>query len=172
MNKRGSAIDVIVFIIITFVIVMFFGIWIYGMNLINTQLSSIDTIIGINTTIGSISDDTFGQMNSGIGTLRILSFALVIGMVITIFLTNFFARGNPAFIFVHIGITILAVVLGAYISNAYQDFLANPLFGSTLTSFTATNFILLYLPYFAAVVGIVGSIFLFINPRDPSGGVL
>ena len=162
MNKRGSLLDVVLWSVFAFIITVFFGLWLYSTSLVNDTLSGIDTSIGTEgDTIGSISDSTFGNVVEGYGVLRILSFVLILSMVLTIFMTNLLiSRVHPAFFIVYIFITVLGVIFGVYISNAYQTFLTDATFGVTLQTFTASTYVLLYLPYFVAAIGLFGTIFL------------
>lgn len=169
MNKRGSLIDGILWMVMAFIIVMFFGMWLYGINLVDSSLADIDTPIGANTTVSEISADTFGQMAAGLTQLRLLSFVLIIGMILTIFISNFLVKAHPVFFIPHVFINILGIILAVIISNTYETFLTDANIGTTLQSFSASNFILLNLPYFAAIVGFLGAIFLFAGIIRDSG---
>lgn len=163
MNKKGSVIDMIVFVIITFVIVMFLGIWLYGFDLITTSLISIDAPIGNGSvTVGSAAEDTFGQVNTGKQrVLPIVGFALIFGMMLTIFISNFLVKVHPVFFFVYLGILVLAIVLSVFVSNAYETFLTGEVFSSTLQGMSAMTFILLNLPLWTTVIGFIGMAILF-----------
>jgi len=173
MNKKGSLIDVIIWSVLSFTIVMFFGLWLYGTTILNNTISAIDTPIGTQgDTLGSISDSTLGNVVGGYGQLRVLSFVLIMSMVLTILMTNLLiSKVHPAFFVAYLFITVLGVILGAYISNSYESFLTHDTFGATLQTFTASSFVMLYLPYFITVIGLIGSIFLLSGIlRDNSQG--
>jgi len=162
LNKKGSLLDIIIFIVFAFAIVMFFGMYLYGHALVTDTLEGITTPIG-NTNFSAIAQDTFGQVDDGLQTLKLLSFALIFGMVLTILLSNFLVRVHPGFFFAYVGINILAVILAVTISNQYEALLTNATFGSTLMGFTASNYVLLYLPVWATVIGFLGVIILMIG---------
>jgi len=161
-DKKGSLIDIIIFIIFAFVIVVFFGMYLYGHALVTDTLEGITTPVG-NTNLSEIAKDTFGQVDEGLQTLKILSFALIFGMILTMLLSNFLIKVHPAFFFAYVGINILAVILAVTLSNQYELLLSNDVFGSTLMGFTASNYVLLYLPVWATVIGFLGAIILMIG---------
>ena len=59
--------------------------------------------------------------------------------------------------------TIVGVMLAVPVSNAYEELLVGQSFSPTLSEFTASNFVLLNLPVWVTVVGIMGVIFLTIG---------
>lgn len=164
MGKRGQIGDLFLFMAIAIVTALFFGIMIFGFNLVNTSLSSINlTIPNTNITIGSISDQTLGQVNTALGTLRILSFVIIFGMIINILLGNFLVQKHPAYIMLYILVNAIAIPVSVYLSNFYQGMLTDATLGTTLSAFTGTNFLLVNLPYIVTIVGFFGLIFLLIG---------
>ncbi len=172
-NKKGAIIDMIVFVIMALVITIFIGVWIYGVDLISDTMSGINATIGTNTNFSDIAKDTIGQVNSANQTmLPIVAFALIFGMVLTIFVSNFLVKVHPAFFFVYLAILVLAIVLSVHVSNTYESLLTGEVFSNTLQSMTASTFILLNLPLWTTVVGFVGMIILFagiIRDRELGG---
>jgi len=152
-NKKGSYADVFVFIIMAFVIVVFFGIMYYGFSLFNDALASIQFNIG-DTNFTTIVNQTWGQVYEAYGQLRTLAYVLIFGMVLTIFASAWAIRRPPIFLIIWIITSLVAIIAGAYISNAYQLLLANPDFGSTLQSFAGASYMILYLPYLATVISL------------------
>lgn len=174
MNKNGSVIDIIIFMVMAFVIVMFFALWVYGFNLVSTTMDTMDQGIG-DTTIAEISQKTIGQVNSAQQTwLPILATVLIFGMILTIFMSNFLIRIHPAFFLVYLLVIIGAVITSAYISNQYEDLMTNEIIGETLQSWTMPSFFMLWLPYIVTAVGIFGSIIVFagiLRDEGLGGGV-
>jgi hypothetical protein len=152
-DKHGSYANVFVFLILAFVIVIFFGIMYYGFTLINTTLGSVQFDIG-NTNFTSIVDSTWGQVYDAYGQLKTLSYVLIFGMVLTILVSAWSVRRPPIFLVIWVIVSILGIIVGAYLSNAYQLLLNNPDFGSTLESFKGGSYMLLYLPYLAGIVSL------------------
>ena len=105
----------------------------------------------------------------------IIAFLIIAGGAFSILVHNFLVREHPAWFIVYILMTILAVIVSAYISNEYMALLDNEIIGSTLQEFTMGNFIMQYLPYWSAVIGIIGGVFLFIGSlrdRELGGGFI
>jgi len=152
-NKQGTYADVFIFMIMAFVIVVFFGIMFYGFTLFNTALTSIQFDIG-ETNFTAIVNSTWGEVYSAYGQLRALTYVLIFGMILTILVSAWAVRRPPIFLVIWIITSLVAILAGVYISNAYQLLLTNPDFGSTLQSFTGASYMLLYLPYLAGIVSL------------------
>lgn len=156
-NKKGSYADVFIFLIMAFVITIFFGVMYYGFTLMNTALMGITFDIG-DTSFTSIVNSTWGNVYDSYNQLKVLSYVLIFGMVLTIFISAWAVRKPPIFMVIWIIISIGAVIVGVYISNAYQLLLTNPEFGSTLESFKGASYMLLYLPYLGAIVSLIAGL--------------
>ena len=152
-NKRGEYADVFIFIIMAFVIVVFFGIMYYGFTLFDNALGTIQFDIG-DTNFTNIVDSTWGQVYDAYGQLRTLAYVLIFGMILSIFVSAWAVRRPPIFLVIWIITSLVGIIAGAYISNAYQLLLNNADFGSTLQSFTGASYMLLYLPYLAGIISL------------------
>lgn len=176
MNRRGSLFDIILFISLILVIFVFFAGFMYGFNILTSTVT--DPALARQITVANITEAgqaTFGQINAGLSSLRWIALVIVISMAISILVSNFLVKAHPAFFMLYILIVVVAVVLSAYISNAYESILTgeNPL-TATLQSFTAMDFIMLHLPIWATIIGILGAIFLFIGvtlDREQGGSI-
>lgn len=161
-NRRGNLADILIWMVMAFVIVVFFALWMYGHNII-TQ-----TIIGIEggSSAVNISDagmKTFGAINNSMPLLRTLSFAIIVAMAISIFISNFLVRAHPVFFVVYFLISAVAVIFSVYLSNAYETLLSGQAFSETLGGFSASNIILANLPIWTTIICLGGAIFLFIG---------
>lgn len=152
-NKQGAYADVFIFMIMAFVIVVFFGIMYYGFTLFDDALATIQFDIG-DTNFTAIVDDTWGQVYDAYSQLRILAYVLIFGMILTIFVSAWAVRRPPIFLIIWIITSLVGVIVGAYLSNAYQLLLNNTDFGSTLQSFSGASYMLLYLPYLAVIISL------------------
>lgn len=171
-NKKADVTDILVWLILSFTLVLFFGAWIFGFNRITETLTAIDARVGVNETIGSISQETIGRVNfHQTRGLHVLSFVMILSMALSILITNFLIKAHPVFFLVHIMVTITAIIASVYLSNAYEDLLGSGTLSATLSEFTASSFILLNLPIWTAVIGIFGAVFLFMGiVRDQGAG--
>jgi len=174
MNKKGSIMDIIIWIIIGFILILFLGVWMYGHNLItNTLLNAGIENELINIT--SATEDTFGQVNDAMTIFHFLAFGVIFAMAISIFISNYLIKANPVFFIIYIFIAVVAVIFSALISNAYEKLMVDSTIGSTLSGFGGASFIMLNLPLWTAVIGIVGAIFLFIGvtrDREVEGSII
>lgn len=166
-------------VIMALVVVLFFGGLIYVTGLLNTAFIN----VGVQNDIGSshgaayvnltvAAQNTFGQMNSSIQNLRLVALTLIFSMIMATFVVNALVKVHPAFFFVHILVTVLAVIFSATISNAYQSLLQAQVYGGLLQSFTGSSWILLNLPMIVGFVGTMGAVFLFINLESNQGSTV
>ena len=162
MNKTGSMMDVIIWIIVAFMTLLVFGGLYYMYSAVHDGLNDVGEIGEVNVTeiTGTIFSPAYDGM---INMLNILAFFIIVGGAFSILVHNFLVRMHPAWLIVYILMTILSIILSAYISNEYMSLLTNDALGSALSQFTMGNFIMQWLPYWSAVIGIVGAIFLFIG---------
>lgn len=156
-------------IIISFLAIIFFAGLIYTMGLITGVLHQ----VGVNneananvqgyTNLTHAADSTFGKANDAIQGLRLVALTLIFSLFVGTMIVNFLIRIHPIWFFLYVLIVVLAIILSAPVSNSYQTLLTSDIFGGILPSFTAANYIMIHLPVFIAVGGVLGGIFLFIN---------
>lgn len=172
-HKRGGAEDLLFWIVVSFTAIMFLALMYYGITVLSSRVSSITTIgTSVNTT--TAYNNTFGKLMIGLPGLRNIAWIIMIGMIISIFITYFLEPVHPAFFGAYALIYIIAIVFSAFVSNSYESLLSDALIGPTLQTFSAGTFIMLYLPWFVGVVGGIGGIILFagINRDSRLGGSL
>jgi len=162
-NKKASMIDIIILMIIAFAVVMFFGLWVFGFNMVTEELTSIESNSD-SVNISDAAEKTFGQINDAqTPGLHILAYVIILSMGLSILISNFLVKGNPVFLVVYILVVIAAIMGSVYISNQYEEFLQNEIFGSTLADFGGGSFLLLNLPVLVTIIGLLGAIFLFMG---------
>ena len=165
MNKRGSMVDLFLFMIFALAIVFICGVFIFiggkATAEIHEKLDGTDYAGNENVT--EIVDDTFGHVNQAYQSLYWISIMLIVGMVISIFIGSYLVTTKPIFFIPYAFIVIIAVVVSVGISNAYEMVIADPTMSSTFAGFIGANFILLNLPIWIAVIGIVGGIIMFVR---------
>ncbi|MFB6246865.1 MAG: hypothetical protein ABEI74_04730 [Candidatus Pacearchaeota archaeon] len=166
-SKKGALGDVFVWIVVAIVTLTFIGLWVYGHGLITDQITSTNSNM-----VNEAANKTFGEADRALnGSGKTLAFIILIGMAINAMISNFLVRSHPAFLILYIFVAAAGIVLAATVSNIYTgEILQNPDIASTFQQFTAANFVLQYLPYFAAIIALVGGIFLLINIVRDEGG--
>lgn len=165
-NKRAGYTDIYIWIILTVVIVFIFGAFIYmGTNIENelqTKFKEHDRENKSTVNYTETLKETFHPVNVALSSLYWLSFFLIIGLIIAIMAGAYLVQSKPIYFVPYIFIIIIAIILAAEISNAYEDkILTQEDIGSTYQKFTGTNFILSYFPIWVAVVGLLGGIIMF-----------
>lgn len=175
MNKKGSILDMIVFVVSVIIVVLVLALLYYAWGKIDTAVQGIRG----NTVLENAIDTTFGQVTPAFETLKWWSYMIIFALIISMFITNFLRRVSPFFIILYIFMIIIAVVLSVNISNQYETLLSDASIGPTLQSFQGSTFIVLYLPVWTIVVGFIGLIFLFAgilrdyyNPINSGGSIL
>lgn len=179
MNKRGALNEMIgmatllvVIIVVSLIAVVFSAVIIYGFGIITKATTTQQLANNAAANITQYSETTFGNINAGIQQLRWISFVLIFGMIVGIFIGNFLVKVHPGYFGLYVLISVAVIVFSIYISNAYEAlYLSGGPLGNTLKSFVGTSWLLLYLPAWITVVAFIGAIFLFTGMnRDPEQG--
>lgn len=177
-KKAQTQFSIFYFIIIAFVVVVFFAGLIYVMGLINNVMHNVGLANEVNAgkpayvNMTQASDQIFGQVNVSIQALRMVAIVYILGLACTIIITNGLVKIHPIWFFAYILIALLAVIFAPTISNAYESLLNAGIYDGQLSTFTASNFILLNLPTVTLIVSVLGGVFLFIQLLRNDGGNL
>lgn len=160
MNKKGSVIDVIIWMVIAFITLLFFAVWLYGHGILT------DTLVGVednnpNINITAAARSTFLAADTGLQGLHLVAMAIIFGSAIAILVSNFLIKAHPVFFILYVIVIIIAVIFSVQISNTYETLLSNDTIGTELTGFKGSNFIMLNLPIWTTIIGFMGAIFLF-----------
>lgn len=171
-NKKAGVMDIVIWVVSAFLITIILGFWIYVFATLTSTMTSIPTQSGSDINISDIAHDVIVPVNNAMSNFEWISFGMIFALAIAIFVFNFYTHKNPAFFWLYILMVVIAIIISVPISNTYEDLLQNTLIGSTLTGLKASSFVVLYLPLWTAVIGIIGAVFLFINlQKDREGGV-
>ena len=161
-SKKGEATDILEWLVISFITVIFLGIFVYATGLLSNELSTIGVQGSVN--MSEAGEITVGQINNAFNNgVGILAFVILFMTALSILISNYFIREHPIFLVVHILVTVLAVVLSAYISNTYEALMYGQPFSSNLIAMRIASHIMLYLPTWVTVIGIFGAIILFVR---------
>jgi len=164
MNKQGGLTDIFLFMIIAIIIVFMSGIFIYLGEKVNSELQEKmgDKTFGDKNGT-ELVNETIGKVNTSYQALYWISVFLIVGMVISIFIGSYLVTTKPIFFIPYIFITVIAVIISAGISNAYEEVIKDPTLTSTFNNFVGANFIMLKLPIWITVIGVVGGIIMFVR---------
>lgn len=136
------------------------------------QLSNDGLIPGGQSVNGTaIVESTFGVLTTAFESLKWISYMLIIGLGISILVSNFLVRTHPMFVIPYIFIVAIAVVVAVPISNTYEILHSHELLGSYFQGFIGLTYIFANFPLWILLFGILGGILMFINiPRDETIG--
>jgi flagellar biosynthesis protein FliQ len=162
-DKGGGYTDIFLFMVLALVIIFISVIFVYMGGKVQEQMHiALDnkTTPG-NANFSKLIDESISPVNSAYGSLYWISILLILGMVVAIFMGSYLVTTKPVYFVPYIFIVIIAVVVSAGISNAYDMVRTNPTLASTFEGFVGANYIMLYLPIWIAVVGIIGGIIMY-----------
>ena len=163
-NKNGGFTDLFMFMIFSFAILLICGIFIYmGGDVTEKVHETMDDMQFGDANTSQVIDDTFGAVNRSYQALYWIAVFLMVGMVISIFIGSYLVTTRPVFFIPYAFITIIAIIIAVGISNAYEQVIADPTLASTFAGFVGANFIMLALPIWITIIGIVGSIIMFVR---------
>lgn len=163
-SKKAGMSDLFIFMIFSFAILLICGIFIYLGGTITTEVHEKmeDMQFGsANTT--QVIDQTLGKVNQAYQSLYWISVFLMIGMVLSIFIGSYLVTTKPIFFIPYLFIVIIAIIIAVGLSNAYEQVIEDPTLASTFAGFVGANFIMLHLPMWIAIIGIVGGIIMFVR---------
>ncbi len=169
MNKKGAITDIFIFIVMAVALVLVVGVFLFGANEIKDTLEASPGLLSPELNLSDAAKDTVSVVVDGMDEAKMGTFILIFGMFLSIIVTSFLVRVHPLFFFIYLFVTIIAVIMAVPISNFYETFLTDPTLSVTFAGFTASNFILLNLPIWVTVVGLVGAMFLLINMNRGEG---
>lgn len=164
MRKEKGAIglDLFLFMIIAFILVLCSGIFIYIGVTTTTQLHlTLDNQSTAEINYTKILNETVDYIPTSYYVLRWGSAVLIFFMMLSIFYGSYKVTTKPIYFIPYVIIVFVALILSVIISNAYDDLLQQSDLATVLSSFTASNFFLLYLPVLIGIIGIVGGIIMF-----------
>jgi len=164
MNKKAGMSDLFIFMIFSFVIIFICGIFIYlGGNITSEVHDKMDTMQFGDANTSQVIDQTLGAVNNAYGSLYWISIFLIVGMVLSIFIGSYLVTTKPIFFIPYLFIVIIAIIIAVGLSNSYKEVIQNPTLASTFAGFIGANFIMLKLPIWIAIIGIVGGIIMFVR---------
>ncbi len=157
LNKKGAFTDIIIFAIFSFVIVVV---------IVLLNFVAIETKERLNeqSSIPSQTvNDTMGKVVESYNVLKWGSYLMIFAMILAIFIANFLTQAHPVFFVPYIFVVVIAVVISAPLANVYEQLYTDPTLGPTFHSYVGSSYIILNLPIWVAIVGVMGGIFLFVR---------
>jgi len=172
-NKKGSFIDLFIFIIFAFILVVVIGFLLYIFDQAEDGLhDAMDDMTFGDANTTQVINDSVGATTTSLTALYWLSVLIIFGMILGIFIGSYMVTTKPVFFIPYLFIWIIAIIVAVPISNTYETLSADPNLASTYANFVGSNFILNNLPMIVAIVGIVGAIIMFtrMGRKEEYGG--
>lgn len=129
--------------------------------------TAVDSMLGVSQ-INS-SQDTFDSLTSVktdvTSRFDYLVFAFFIGFILLIIILGWIIGGNPIFMFVFFILVLSGVLISMLLANVWEDVSQSDGLVESLSSFPITNHILLNLPVYISIVGVLAIIVMFAKPK-------
>jgi hypothetical protein len=165
-GKHGGMTDLFLFMIFAFVIIFISGIMIYiGLQTRDKLDETLGQMPTLHDTQGNNATEviayTMGEVNLSFEALHWIAVFLIFGMIFSIFIGSYLVTTKPIFFVPYLFIVIIAIISSVPMANTYEVLLNDATLGATFTEFTGANFVMLNLPIFITIVGMVGGIIMF-----------
>lgn len=128
----------------------------------NTTIDKMLTISQINQTNQTVQSLQGSQ--KVLDRLDYIIFVVFIGMALSLIIMSWFVGGNPILSFIYFIVIVIGVAFSTVLSNVWESISQSSIFGNTIASFTITNNIMLRLPLYMSIVGLIGLIVMFAKP--------
>lgn len=163
-SRKGAISDLFVLMIVAFVFLVFLAVWLYSQDYLNTIFTSIQSPPG-SVNISAAAASVFTPYdNALLSHADTIALSLIFGLVIGFFVTSFFVKTHPLFFIVYIFVIVIAVIVAAQLSNAYNTLQSTaPINTYINNNLKGSSFIMANLPVIMTVVGFVGAVLLFAN---------
>ena len=163
-GKQGGMTDLFIFMIFSFVIILICGIFVYFGSQVTSEVhDKMDDMTFGDANTSQVIDNSIGKVNGAYQSLYWISIFLIVGMVMSIFIGSYLVTTRPIFFIPYIFILVIAIIIAVGLSNAYEQIIQDPTLASTFAGFVGANFIMLHLPMWISVIGIVGGIIMFVR---------
>lgn len=94
------------------------------------------------------------------------------GFILMLIIASWFVGGHPIFMIFYFIIIVISALTGAILANAWEEMTEQAVFENLILTFPMTNHIILSLPIYISIVGMIGIIIMFSKPKDDFGGGL
>jgi len=172
MNKRGNLVGSLLFVVSISVFAIFLLIVGYIGNTVGTELK--DQINSTNDEVNAAFDRTIVTSTTTLSALWYVVFGC---LMIGVFVSAWFTRDYPVMVPIYLILLVVSVIVGAAMSNAYEELSSHVTFAATGIQQIAIRFFMNNLPYVALVTGLLSLAIAFGKPEgigfgSGGGGVI
>lgn len=160
MNKKAMALDILLIGIILFVIAIGF---LAFNNAFNTAIDQMKENPQINETEQTVEALEVVQ-NKVLGRLDYIILGLFVGLTLALWITGWLIGGNTIFTFIYFVVIVIATVVASVLSGIWTTVADLTVFAGNLADFPVAMHIIGNLPFYVAVVGLIGLVLTFIKP--------
>ena len=155
-TKKGDVTDMVIFLITIFILAI-------GLFVMAFVVPSITQGLKATALNESAEGSDAIQELENFGTVGIQRgfFLVFIGLIISTLITSFLVRVHPIFLFLYIIFLGIAVFLGTYLGNAYEELISNPALASILVEQTLINIVMSNIIWILIGVGALSMIIVF-----------
>ncbi len=166
-NKKGSATDLFVFMIVAFMLSIICVIMYYVSSVTHEKLleeaEDIQNVLGDHGNATQIIEDSMGKVKDSYESLKWISGLIIIGMALSILITSFMIRTEPVFFIAYAFVWIIAIIVSVPLSNVYETVYENPTLSASFEGFYAQTWIFLNLPTWIIVIGGIAGLLMIVN---------
>lgn len=175
MNKRGfAAADIFMFMVYAFILMIAVVILVYASTTMYTKLLEnadvFQKVISPTSNATTIIQNTYGQVPNAYASLKWITVALILGMIISMLISAYMVKTQPVFFIVYLLIWIIAIICSVPLSNTYEEIYSNPILESTFAGFWSANYIFTNLPVWITVLGGIMALLMVANMIKSGGG--
>jgi hypothetical protein len=166
-GKKGSIVDIFLFLVFTFVLLLVGGIYIYISTTTSTQLhKQLDGQSTAEVNYTKTINETYDKVPQALQILYWASILIIFAMIISIFVGSYLVTTKPIYFIAFIFVVIIAIIVSVPMSNSYIGLIGTPELAPTYAGYIGANHIMLYLPLWTTIIGFIGAIILFIRMRQ------
>jgi hypothetical protein len=163
-------------VILVSVLMFTLGLVFFSINFVSHTITT-----SVTNTTGWIEADKTGQATASMRDLEVvidridyMLFGFFIALVIGVIITGYFVGGQPIAMFFYFMILIAGVLISAFMSNAWYDVTTTSAWQTILPAYEVrlhlpiTNNIMVYLPMYTSIIGLLGLFIMFSRGRAKS----
>lgn len=165
MNKKGDMSQLYILMIVVFVIGLSMFALYFGLDIVFDQVVNVTAINNTQPAVDVLN--TF--MPNVANRSDYMIFVGFMAAIFVFFIVSWIAGSNPIFIPFMFLLVVVATAVSAILSNVFEDFVLNSIFGTTISNFPITNHIIINFPIYIPVIGFSAMILMFARQRLTQG---
>lgn len=125
---------------------------------------TVDSLIASPLNTSSDSVGVFNAAKDMTNRFDYASLVVFLSLSIALIITSWLVGGNPLFMVLYFILIIIFVGVSFMLTNIWDYFVNLPAWGTTIVYFPITNNLLLKLPIYSTVIGLIGVVTMFAKP--------